>query len=264
MPDSVLWERDGGVGRITLNRPESLNAWDRELGEELQRFVLGEAHDPAVRSVLISGAGRAFSSGADLKSTDVDLHPDDNMPDIGRRLRELYNPIITGVRELPKPVIAAVQGSAAGIGCSLALSCDLVLAADDASFLLAFARIGLMPDGGATLTVPARVGKARALEMAMLAEPVPAVKALEWGLINAVHPAGELVGAADELARRLAAGPTRAYAETKQAINESLYANLPAALEHEAERQHGLFRSPDLLEGAAAFVQKRAPKFTGA
>ncbi len=190
--ETMLWEQDGALGRITLNRPDSLNAWNRQFGVDLGAIINGEAADPSVRAILISGAGNAFSSGADLKSTgDVEMHPDDNMPDIGNRLRTLYNPIITGVRELPKPVVAAVNGAAVGIGCSLALACDLILAAEDAYFFLSFANIGLMPDGGATLSVPARIGKARAMEMSLLAEKVPAPKALEWGLINAVHPNAE-------------------------------------------------------------------------
>ncbi len=262
--ETMLWEQDGALGRITLNRPDSLNAWNRQFGIDLGAIITGEAADPSVRAVLLSGAGNAFSSGADLKSTgDVEMHPDDNMPDIGKRLRSLYNPIITGVRDLPKPVVAAVQGPAVGIGCSLALACDLILAAEDAYFFLSFANIGLMPDGGATLSVPARVGKARAMEMSLLAEKVPAPKALQWGLINAVYPSASLHEEADALANRLAAGPTRAYAAAKQALNKSLYGGLEEQLELEAEQQHKLFRSADVMEGAMAFLQKRDPSFTG-
>ncbi len=261
---AVLWSQEGGLGRITLNRPESLNAWNIALGKDLGAILSGEAADPSVRAVLVTGAGRSFSSGADLKSTAEVEVSDDGMPDIGSRLRNLYNPVITGVRELPKPVVASVQGGAAGIGCSLALACDLIVAAEDAYFLLAFAKIGLMPDGGATLTLPARIGKARATELAMLAERLPAPTALEWGLINAVHPPDQLAAEADALAERLAAGPTRAFAKAKEAINLAVYGGLDDQLEFEAENQHQLFRTQDVIEGGMAFMQKRDPEFTGA
>lgn len=263
--ETMIWEQDGGLGKITLNRPESLNAWNRQFGLDLGEIIRNEAADDSVRSVLITGAGRSFSSGADLKSTgDVEMDPDDNMPDIGNRLRQLYNPIIIGVRQLPKPVVAAVQGGAVGIGCSLALACDMILAAEDSYFLCAFANIGLMPDGGATLTMPARLGKARATEMALMAERIPAPKALEWGLINSVHPGDQLMGEAEALAQKFANGPTKAYAKAKEALNQALYPNLEAQLEFEAVGQHGLFRTSDVMEGAMAFLQKRDPAFTGA
>jgi 2-(1,2-epoxy-1,2-dihydrophenyl)acetyl-CoA isomerase len=262
---AVLWEQDGAVGRITLNRPEVLNAWNRALGEDLLAILRGEAADPSVRAVLISGAGRAFSAGADLKSgAEAELHPDDGLPDVARRLRDLYNPIIAEVRALPKPVVAAVQGSAVGIGCSLALACDLIVAARDAEFRVGFARVGLMPDGGATLTLPVRLGKARAMELVLLGEPLAAPAALEWGLINAVHPPGALLDEAQALARRLAAGPTRALGAAKLALNNSIYAGLEAQLELEAGGQHRVSRSPDFMEGVVAFLQKREPEFTGA
>jgi 2-(1,2-epoxy-1,2-dihydrophenyl)acetyl-CoA isomerase len=164
---------------------------------------------------------------------------------------------------MPKPVVAAVNGPAVGIGCSLALACDLILVAESAYFGLAFVNIGLMPDGGSTLFVPAAAGKARAFEMAFLGERVPADKALEWGLANRVHPDDELMPAAEELVGSLAAGPTRSYASGKQALNAMIYPNLDEQLELEAELQHALGRSADFVEGATAFVQKREPTFTG-
>jgi 2-(1,2-epoxy-1,2-dihydrophenyl)acetyl-CoA isomerase len=259
---TVNWERDGGVGRIVLNRPETLNAWNTQFATDLKEIVALAAGDPAVRAVLLTGAGRAFSSGADLKAG-VDAMADDGMPDIRGRLHELFHPSLVGLRTMPKPVVVAVNGPAAGIGVSLALAGDLVLAAESAFFQLAFANIGLMPDGGSTLFVPARVGKSRAFEMALLAERIPAAQALDWGLINSVYPDGELMDAAGALASRLASGPTRAYASAKQALNATIYPNLDGQLELEAELQHSLGRSKDFIEGGVAFVEKRAPEFNG-
>src|SRR5947199_8386361 len=180
--DTVIWEQDGGVGRLTLNRPDSLNAWTAEFGQELKQVIEGDAADPSVRAVLITGAGRGFSSGADLKAG-FDPHPDDGMPDVKKELHEVYHPAIASIRRLPKPVVACVNGPAVGIGCSLALACDLVLAAESAFFGLAFANIGLMPDGGSTLFVPAAVGKARGVQLAVLGERVNSQQALDWGLV---------------------------------------------------------------------------------
>ncbi len=259
--ETVTWEQSGAVGRLTLNRPASLNAWTTQLGEELLAVVSGEAAQDSVRAVLVTGAGRGFSSGADLRAG---FDPaDDGMPDIRKELHDAYHPAITGIRRLPKPVVAAVNGPAVGIGCSLALACDLVLAAESAFFALAFVNIGLMPDGGSTAFVPPAVGRARAFEMALLGERVPAPQALEWGLVNRVYPDDRLMDEASSLARRLAAGPTRSYAGSKQALNRFIYGDLDAQLELEAELQHALGRTGDFAEGVAAFVEKRDPAFSG-
>src|SRR5207248_4524896 len=244
--NTVLWEQAGGVGRIILNRPDTLNAWTAEFGRDLRSVVEGEAADESVRAVLVTGAGRGFSSGADLKAG-FEPHPDDGMPDVHKELHEIYHPAIAGIRRLPKPVVAAVNGPAVGSGCSLALACDLVMAAETAFFGLAFVNVGLMPDGGSTALVPPAVGKARAFQMALLGERVPAPRALEWGLVNWVHPDEQLMGEAEGLAQRLAAGPTRSYAGSKQALNRFLYGDLDAQLELEAELQHALGRSQDFF-----------------
>jgi 2-(1,2-epoxy-1,2-dihydrophenyl)acetyl-CoA isomerase len=259
---TVIWEQEGAVGRISLNRPESMNAWTEPFGEEFAGVLHGPAADESVRAVLITGAGRAFSSGADLKAG-FSPHPDDGLPDVQRELMDVYHPVITGIRALPKPVVACVNGAAVGIGCSLALACDLVLAAESAFFGLAFVNIGLMPDGGSTLFVPTAVGKARAFQMAMLGERVTAAQALEWGLVNFVHPDEHIREEADVLVEKLAAGPTRSYAGTKEALNRMLFPQIEDQLALEARLQHQLARSKDFIEGVSAFVQKREPEFTG-
>ena len=260
--ETIIWEQSGAVGLLTLNRPETLNAWTAQFGSELKQAVEREAAQDSVRAVLITGAGRGFSSGADLKAG---FDPaEDGMPDIRKELHEIYHPAIAGIRRLPKPVVAAVNGPAVGIGCSLALACDLVMAAETAFFGLAFVNVGLMPDGGSTALVPPAVGKARAFQMALLGERVPAPQALEWGLVNWVHPDEQLMPEAEELVRRLAAGPTRSYASSKQALNNFLYGDLDAQLDLEAELQHALGRTKDFFEGAAAFAERREPSFIGA
>jgi 2-(1,2-epoxy-1,2-dihydrophenyl)acetyl-CoA isomerase len=259
--ETVIWEQSGAVGRLTLNRPESLNAWNVQFGAELLSIVQGEATSDSVRAVLITGAGRGFSSGADLKAGFEAA--DDGRPDIRKELNGLYHPAIAGVRRLPKPVIAAVNGPAVGIGCSLALACDLVMAAESAFFGLAFVNIGLMPDGGSTALVPPAIGKARAFQMALLGERVPAPQALDWGLVNWVYPDARLMDEANALVDRLAAGPTRSYAGSKQALNTFIYGDLDAQLGLETELQHALGRTKDFMEGVSAFVEKRAPAFSG-
>jgi 2-(1,2-epoxy-1,2-dihydrophenyl)acetyl-CoA isomerase len=259
--DLVIWEQSGGVGRITLNRPETLNAWIPEFGRDLKDVVEGVAADDSVRAVLLTGAGRGFSSGADLKAGFEAA--DDGGPDVRSELNDIYHPVIAGIRRLPKPVVAAVNGPAVGIGCSLAIACDLVMAAESAFFGLAFVNIGLMPDGGSTAFVPPAVGKARAFQMALLGERIEAHEALDWGLVNWVHPDDRLMAEAEALVERLAVGPTRSYASSKRALNNFIYGDLDAQLDLETELQHALARSKDFVEGTIAFVQKRPPEFTG-
>jgi 2-(1,2-epoxy-1,2-dihydrophenyl)acetyl-CoA isomerase len=259
--ETIIWEQAGAVGRLTLNRPQTLNAWTAQFGAELKQAVEREAAQDSVRAVLVTGAGRGFSSGADLKAG---FDPaEDGMPDIKKELHAIYHPAIAGIRRLPKPVVAAVNGPAVGIGCSLALACDLLLAAESAFFGLAFVNVGLMPDGGSTALVPPAVGKARAFQMALLGERIPAPQALEWGLVNWVHPDDRLMGEAEALVEHLAKGPTRSYASSKQALNRMLYPDLEGQLDLEAELQHALARTDDFLEGVSAFVQKRTAAFQG-
>jgi 2-(1,2-epoxy-1,2-dihydrophenyl)acetyl-CoA isomerase len=260
--ETVIWDVEDGVGRITLNRPDRLNAWNEQFGKDLSHVVTEEAQDDAVRAVLVTGAGRAFSSGADLKEPPGAID-EDGLPNVRERLIGLYHPVLLGLRELPKPVVAAVNGPAVGIGASLAFACDLIVAASTAYFNLAFVNIGLMPDGGSTAFVPASVGKARAFEMALLGERIPAQQALDWGLINRVVEPESLPKEALELAQRLARGPTKSYAGSKAALNRMLYGDLKAQLEFEAEIQHELFRTNDVREGITAFVEKREASFTG-
>jgi 2-(1,2-epoxy-1,2-dihydrophenyl)acetyl-CoA isomerase len=252
-----------GVATLQLNRPESLNAWNRQFGEDLLAAVRGAGEDEAVRAVLIEGAGRAFSSGADLKEVSGGETTPDGRPDLYKTLTERYHPIMVAIREMPKPVVASVRGPAVGIGCSLALCCDLIVACESAYFLLAFVNIGLVPDGGSSLFVPTRIGMARATELMMLGERLPAARALQWGLINRVVPDERLAEESAALAARLAAGPTRSYAGTKRQLNNWLYARMDEQLELEAQIQREMASSEDFLEGAMAFVEKRPTRFQG-
>src|ERR671935_885499 len=209
---TVNLHRDGAAATIELNRPDALNAWNRALGDELLDAVRAVAEDDEVRAVVITGAGRAFSSGADLRDlSGREARTAEGHVDLRRVLNERYHPIITTIRTMPKPVLAAVNGPAVGIGLSLALAADLVLAAESAYLMLAFVNIGLVPDGGSSLFVPTRVGFARAAELAMLGERLDARKAVDWGLINQAWPDAEFASRADALLDRLASGATRSY-----------------------------------------------------
>jgi 2-(1,2-epoxy-1,2-dihydrophenyl)acetyl-CoA isomerase len=252
-----LYRRGAGV-KVELNRPDRLNAWNAQFAADLNDAIREVTADPGVRAVLITGAGRAFSSGADLKATTEEA------VDVYTILTERYHPLITGIRRMPKPVVAAVNGPAAGIGLSLALACDLVVAAESAFFQLAFVNIGLVPDGGSSLLVPSRVGFARAAELAMLGERLDARKALDWGLINRVWPDAEFGEESAKLLDRLAGGATKSYAGTKRQLNRWLYEQMDAQLEFEAQIQREMSASADFAEGVRAFAEKRPARFTGA
>jgi 2-(1,2-epoxy-1,2-dihydrophenyl)acetyl-CoA isomerase len=253
--------RDGAAVRIELNRPETMNAWNKQFGRDLLDAVRTVGGEESVRAVEIGGAGRGFSSGADLRAG-FDPTPEGH-PDVLTTLRELYHPIILGLRQMPKPVLAAVNGPAVGIGCSLAMASDLILAARSAYFLLAFVNIGLVPDGGSSVFVPARAGFSRAMQMSLLGERVSAERALEWGLVNFVVDDDALAAEAGALMDRLAAGPTRSYAGTKRQLNARAYAGIEEQLELEAQIQQEQAATSDFIEGVSAFVQKRDPRFEG-
>jgi 2-(1,2-epoxy-1,2-dihydrophenyl)acetyl-CoA isomerase len=259
--ETVSIYRNGAAAKLELNRPERMNALNEQLRIDLLAAVEDVARDDGVRAVLLAGAGRAFSSGADLRENRAATA--EGHPDVYSVLTVHYHPIITGIREMPKPVIAAVNGAAAGIGLSLALACDLVLAAESAYFLLAFVNIGLVPDGGSSVLVPTRVGFARAAELALLGERLEAAKALEWGLINQVWPDADLAGQAEAMCSKMAEGPTGSYAGTKRQLNRWLYQNMADQLEFEAQIQQERASSADFREGVAAFAEKRTPRFTG-
>jgi 2-(1,2-epoxy-1,2-dihydrophenyl)acetyl-CoA isomerase len=262
--DTVNLLRRGGAAKIELNRPDRLNAWNRQFGYDLLAAVQSVADDEEVRAVTITGAGRGFSSGADLKDMgSQDDRTPEGHPDVRTTLTERYHPIITGIRHMPKPVLAAVNGPAVGIGCSLALACDLIVASESAYLMLAFVNIGLVPDGGSSLFVPARAGKTRAFEMAMLGERVSASTALDWGLINRVYPDGRFAEESEALLTKLAEGPTRSYAGTKRQLNNRIYWGMDEQLELEADIQQEMAASGDFVEGVLAFAQKRPATFAG-
>jgi 2-(1,2-epoxy-1,2-dihydrophenyl)acetyl-CoA isomerase len=250
-----------GVLTITLNRPAVLNSFIRPMAHELQGALALAAADPTIRAVLLTGAGRAFCAGQDLTEA---LPGDDGViPDIVTVVRECYNPIIRAIRVLEKPVVCAVNGVAAGAGANLALACDITIAADDAVFVEAFAKIGLIPDTSGTFFVPRLVGVQRATGMFFLGDKIPAAQAKEWGLIWDVAPRDQLLERATAMARTLAGGATRAFGLTKRALNASFTNTLDEQLEMEAQCMHQAGQTHDFREGVLAFVEKRAPRYTG-
>jgi 2-(1,2-epoxy-1,2-dihydrophenyl)acetyl-CoA isomerase len=256
--DGLLVKVEGPVATLTLDRPEALNALTIPMKVALRAALDDISADRSVRAVVLTGAGRAFCAGQDLAERD-----DPEAPPLDVELRERYNPIIRAIRSMDQPVIAAVNGVAAGAGASLAFACDLRVAAPEARFVLAFGRIGLIPDSGATWTLPRLVGPARSAEIAFVGDPVTADEALRIGLVNRVVPAERLLEEALDLAQRVAAGPPLANALTKHAFERSLTIDLDEALEGEAKLQGIAGASSDHAEGLAAFREKRAPRFTG-
>ena len=247
-----------GVGTITLNRPEALNALTVQMKQALLGAFRQIERDRAVRAVILTGAGRAFCAGQDLRER---LEP--GAAPLGVEIRERYNPIIRAMTGLEKPIVAAVNGVAAGAGASLAMAADIRIASEGATFALAFGRVALVPDSGATWFLPRLVGAARAAELAFLNEPVAASEALTIGLVGRVVPADQLAADARAVAGRLAAGAPRAIALTKRALRETWDHGLEAALELEADLQDEAGRTEDHAEGMAAFLEKRQPRFTG-
>jgi 2-(1,2-epoxy-1,2-dihydrophenyl)acetyl-CoA isomerase len=260
--ETIQIHRRGGAATIELSRPETMNAWNKQFGLDLRAAVEEVAADDGVRVVCITGAGRGFSSGADLRDISDEQTPQ-GRPDVYKVLTERYHPIIKGIRTMPKPVVAAVNGPAVGIGLSLALAADLVVAKESAYFLLAFVNIGLTPDGGSSLFVPERIGFTRAIEMAMLGERVGATQAAEWGLINQVIADDAFDATVERLVDRLANGATAAYAGIKRQLNAWLYAKIDDQLELEAQVQREMAHSDDFVAGVTAFLQKRPAEFSG-
>jgi len=247
------------VRTVTLNRPKELNAVDQRVTRELQKELRSISRDASVRCVVLTGAGRAFCVGQDLKEAAAAEQP----PDLTSRLRDGYNPVILQLRSLAIPTVASINGVAAGAGWSLALACDLRIASAAATFVSAFGKIGLVPDSGMTWTLPRLVGEAKALEIAWLSDVISAEQALEWGLVNRVVPADELAAETRSWAERLARGPTQGFALTKRAIHAALGRDLESQLAYEAMLQGVAGRTRDYQEGVTAFIQKRKAEFTG-
>jgi 2-(1,2-epoxy-1,2-dihydrophenyl)acetyl-CoA isomerase len=257
--ETILFETADGVATITLNRPDKLNALNPQMFADLAAALDRIEADAALRCVVITGAGRGFCAGADLNARDMESAS----PDLDQSLVERYNPLVMRLTGLDRPVIAAVNGVAAGAGCNIALAADIVIAARSASFMQAFVRIGLMPDAGGTWILPRLAGQARAMGMAMLGEALPAERAVSWGMIWACVDDESLMNEVGELAGRLAKGPTLALSHIKAAIRASTGNGLEAQLELEARHQAILGRSHDYVEGVAAFREKRPANFRG-
>ena len=257
--DDLTLTLDGGVLAVTLNRPDSLNSLTAPMLATFAEALEKAATDPRVRVVRVGGAGRGFSSGAGISEED---HANPGTAGTPADVLDAANRCIRAIVNLPQPAVSVVQGPAAGVGVSLALACDVVLASDKAFFMLAFTKIGLMPDGGASALIAAAVGRTRAMRMALLAERIPAPEAFDWGLVSAVHPAEELDAEVDKVIATLVGGPAAALRKTKDAINAATLTELEDALEREKKGQLTLLESADFREGTRAFQQRRAAKFT--
>jgi 2-(1,2-epoxy-1,2-dihydrophenyl)acetyl-CoA isomerase len=260
--ETVLYESGDGVATVTLNRPDALNALNSTLVEELQKALAEAAGDPEVRCVVVTGAGRGFCAGADLAQLE-DAYKAGEPPALGDMLRARYHPVILPIVGMEKPVVASVNGVAAGAGASLALACDFRIASDKAKFFQAFVKVGLVPDSGSTYFLPRLLGIAKATELAMLGEIVGADEALRIGMVTKVVPADDLEKETKALADLLASGPTRSYALTKKALRFGAVQDLESALEYEADLQNQIALTADHLEGVKAFMEKREPKFEG-
>ena len=261
MSETLLVAQSNGVTTLTLNRPERLNSFTVEMHEALAKALTDIEADPTCRAVLLTGAGRGFCAGQDL--SDRAVAPGKERRDLGESLKLRYNPLVSRLRALPKPIVVAVNGVAAGAGANLALHGDIVLAARSARFIQSFAKIGLMPDCGGTWTLTHLLGEARAKALAMLAEPVTAEQAAQWGLIWKMVEDEALMGEAQALAMHLATQPTQALARIKQAIHRAATQTLDQQLDLEHDGQQALGFTDDYAEGVAAFMEKRSPRFTG-
>lgn len=258
--ESILYTLESGVARLVLNRPDKLNSFTTAMHREV-RAALEQVRASDARVLVLTGAGRGFCAGQDL--ADRDVAPDRSRADLGDSVDLYYNPLVRTLRALPIPVIAAVNGVAAGAGANIALACDLVIAARSASFVQPFCRLGLLPDSGGTWSLPRLVGNARALGLTLLGDKLPAEQAAAWGLIWRCVDDAEFAATVDALAAHFAAAPTRGLARTKQAIYGSWQRTLDQQLDVERDFQKELGASDDYAEGVGAFLQKRAPRFTG-
>jgi len=258
--DTILFDVDGGIARLTLNRPDKLNSFNTHMHGEVQH-ALGRLPASDARVLVLTGAGRGFCAGQDLG--DRAVAPGSQGVDLGDSIDKYYKPLVLALHQLPMPVIAAVNGVAAGAGANIALACDLVIAARSASFVQAFAKLGLLPDSGGTWTLPRLVGLSRALGLTLLGDKLPAETAVAWGMIWQCVDDADLASTVDALAQRLAVAPTRGLASTKAAIRGSWQHSLSEQLDIERDAQRELGRSTDYAEGVAAFGQKRTPRFTG-
>jgi len=264
--DKITYDVDGLIATITFNDPSTLNAAGTDTVSETLEALQYAAED--ARCTILTGTGRGFSSGANLSSDRLSGDESDGEKrttkfDAGRSLEIYYNPLIIAMRDHPHPIITAVNGPAAGVGCSIALMGDLIVCAESAYFLQAFRRIGLVPDGGSTWLLPRAVGRVRAMEMALLGDKLPAAKALEWGLVNEVVADDDLMSAANRLAERLSSGPTLALASMRKLIWDSQEEDLDTSLRAERIAQRSAGRTEDFREGVKAFLQKRPAEFTG-
>ncbi len=259
--ETILFDVQDGVATITLNRPKKLNAFNDQMIAETTAVFKQASRDKAIRCVVLTGNGRAFSSGQDLTAFTERQGQDE--VSIGEHLRHGYHKLIKQMVRLEKPIIGAINGIAAGAAVGIALATDIRLAADSASFMLAFSKIGLIPDSGVNWLLPRLIGQARAYEMAITADQIPADKALEWGLVNRVVPAGQLAEITAAWAGSLATGPTLAFGLTKRAMNQAWDTDLLGALAYEALVQEIAGRSHDNQEGVIAFLEKRAAQFKG-
>lgn len=259
--ENIRLEVSAGVATLTLNRPDRLNSFTVAMHDEVRAALEAVRADRAARCLVLTGAGRGFCAGQDL--SDRAVAPGAEPLDLGESIENRYKPLVLALRNLPLPVIAAVNGVAAGAGANIALACDLVFAARSASFVQSFAKIGLVPDSGGTWSLPRLVGQARALGLALLGDKLGAEQAEQWGLIWKCVDDADLMPTVRKVAEQLAAGPTRGFARTKQAIYAASGLSFEASLDLERDFQRELGRSNDYREGVAAFMEKRAPKFTG-